>query len=212
MLIFGILLICGLLIFLFFRFSLGLVKKPYDIAYDTDAPAGGIRAIGIIFIVICALAIIFLFVFIHNILTPTVYDWIMAGICFVGLLAIIVAFIGVCLLKGLTIGESLRLIFRFLKETDSKPKMSKKLRKVVGITSIVAAVALVVLFVNLVLIYGPGGSSNDKSNDKCSVCHRSFKPDSPDSMSIARSNMCENCHDNYIWREKVQDIIDNKYN
>ncbi len=207
MLIFGILLICGLFIFLFFRFSLGLVKNPYGIAYDTDAPAGGIRAIGIIFIVICALAIIFLFVFIHNILAPTVYDWIIAGICFVALLAIIVAFIGVCLLKGLTIGESLRLIFRFLKETDSKPKMSEKLRKIIGITSIVAAVALVVLFVNLVLIYGPGGSSNGK----CSVCHRSFKSGSPDSMSIARSNMCENCHDNYYWREEIQNIIDNKY-
>ena len=207
MLIFGILLIGGLLIFLFFRFSLGLVKNPYDIAYETNAPAGGIRAIGIIFIVINALAIIFLLIFIHNVLTPTVNDWIMAGICTIALIAIIFAFIGVCLLRGLTVGESLRLIFRFLNETDSKPKISEKLRKVLGVASIVTAVALVVLFVNLVLIYGPNGNSNGK----CSVCHRNFKPGSSDSMSIARSNMCENCHDNYIWREEVQNIIDNKY-
>ncbi len=86
-------------------------------------------------------------------------------------------------------------------------KRSDKFRKVFGIVLIVIAL----IFASISII---GGISENKGNDNskttCGVCHRTFKEGSDNARSIARSNMCENCHDNFEWRQEVQDYIDNQ--
>lgn len=86
-------------------------------------------------------------------------------------------------------------------------KKSEKFRKGFGVVLII--VALVFASISVV-----GGiiENKDNSNSKptCSVCHKTFREGSANAESIARSNMCENCHDNFEWRQEVQNYIDNQ--
>ena len=84
-----------------------------------------------------------------------------------------------------------------------------------------AALKIAFVLVMLALIFGfkiiidpvigvEPAKSGSSETVTCKVCDRSFKKGSDNAMSIARSNMCENCHDNFEWRQDVQDYIDNQ--
>lgn len=47
-------------------------------------------------------------------------------------------------------------------------------------------------------------SNSSVSTDavKCKVCGRSFEPGTPGFSSVRRTNMCNNCYDNYKWGEQ----------
>ena len=86
-------------------------------------------------------------------------------------------------------------------------KRSDKFRKVFGIVLIVLAL----IFASISIIGGFSvNKGNDNSKTTCGVCNRTFEEGSDNARSIARSNMCENCHDNFEWRQEVQDYIDNQ--
>lgn len=126
---------------------------------------------------------------------------------FIGVIAFFGITIGVFLIKGYTFKEALFNVLQIENSNTSEPKTSKVTRRNIGIVLICASIILSVAFVwgSLAL---PNKSSS--STVTCQVCHRSFNKGSDNAKSIARSNMCENCHDNFEWRQEVQDHIDNQ--
>jgi len=46
-------------------------------------------------------------------------------------------------------------------------------------------------------------SSSDKNTVECKSCHRKFNKDSENAKSIARTNMCTNCYNNFNSLQKV---------
>lgn len=128
-------------------------------------------------------------------------------IIFIGVIAFFAIVIGICLIKGLTFKETLCIAFQIESSGTSKPKTSEVCRRNIGIALICVSIILVVAF-----IFGslrlPDTSSS--STVTCEVCDRTFNKGSDNAKSIARSNMCENCHDNFEWRQDIQDHIDNQ--
>ena len=91
---------------------------------------------------------------------------------------------------------------------DSPEDVAKKGLGVTVVSAIVLIIALICLFTGS--CGGCTTSTSKKDNTTCKVCHRTFKKGSGNAKSISKRNMCENCYENYQWRQEVQDYIDNQ--
>ncbi len=202
-----ILIFVGFFLLMFFAFSFKLIIIPYEMAKDTKSPVGGIRTIGVSFVIVGVLAVWFVYLLIDRLLEPSAEDWMWTGVIMLGIVAFLVFFIGVGLVKGLTVNQTLCALFKFMTEKETEPKTTKKQRKVMGIVAMVVGVLL------CVWIVGICAANNTSDNGyTCSVCDRTFASGSSDARSIAESNMCNNCHDNFLWGQDVLNEIDGKNN
>ncbi len=77
-------------------------------------------------------------------------------------------------------------------------------------------IAIIIVFV-LLFAYadgcasgGSGSSSGSSEGSTCQVCDRTFT-DSANKRSIARTNMCTNCYENYEYAQgaRGQDVLGN---
>ena len=64
-------------------------------------------------------------------------------------------------------------------------------------------IAFVIVAVVIVAVVSSGGGSGSSSKERtCQVCHRTFT-DQSNKSSIARTNMCKNCYQNFEWGMKA---------
>lgn len=96
----------------------------------------------------------------------------------------------------------------------SEPADANSVGKKVALKIAFVLVMLVLLFCFKMImnsvIDGESVKRESSGTVTCRVCDRSFNKGSANAKSIARSNMCENCHDNFEWRQEAQDHIDNQ--
>lgn len=63
---------------------------------------------------------------------------------------------------------------------------------------IIIAIVIAILFIIPEMLNGSSGGSSSGSSRTCGYCGRSFT-DSSNKSSIARTNLCTNCYNNYKW-------------
>ena len=71
-------------------------------------------------------------------------------------------------------------------------------------------IGIIVIAIIVFALLGSCGGSSSSSSKTCKSCHRTFTSSSEKS-SIARTNMCTNCFDNYKWVMDAQgkDLLGN---
>lgn len=78
-------------------------------------------------------------------------------------------------------------------------------------TRVAITIGVVIILIFVIFSWTRGEKSTSTTETvKCQVCYQSYKKGSDNARSIARSNMCTQCHDNFEWRQEVQDYIDNQ--
>ena len=189
-------------------FGLAGIKNAEEIARDTASPVWGLRIAGGLFMCVGVAIVILVFTILNVLLEFTAEDWKIVKFVLFGMVVLFGIFVGYGMTQGLTVKESLGVVLRFDSESRHKDKISQETRRKLGIGTIIAFLVLAVVFV-IIAIKDPMMAKESKSNVTCGVCDRTFKEGSDNARSIARSNMCENCHDNFEWRQEVQDYIDN---
>ena len=194
------------LIFMYFLVVVGInyIKDPGQTWSDGHVYPGWAIATGIVLILLSVVVGAFAFVFCNTLLEMTELDWLIAGLLLAGTVAFVFLLVSINMIRGLSFSEALGVVIH--RNSYELPEKVDPSRRIKGILLLVAAVVIGVVFA---FTY-PSMFGEDKEDAVCSVCHRTFAEGSGNASSIARSNMCENCHDNFEWRQEVQDYIDDQ--
>ena len=166
---------------------------------DTTTLLTNVKMLPTIFIIMVFCVIAFdafgvMFVFVGD----SDSDFVLISLLFFGfsLISLLLSFMLPIRLKNIKAALSTR---------DISDEARKNAQDKVNTTKVVAIISIVI-FVALTIagIFGAFGNTGGHSDNKCQVCEIKYS-DSKNKKSIAKTNMCKNCYENYKSLEWVLD-------